>query len=79
MRRWSPDDDAAVRDGWSRGLTTAAIAREIGVSKNAIIGRAHRLGLSRPSPIKLAPATPRIARAGRVTPPPLPSLAGDAA
>ena len=38
---------------WQKGLTTNEIAKELGVSKNSIVGKVHRLNLeSRPSPIK---------------------------
>ena len=38
---------------WKQGLTTAEIGKRLGVSKNSIVGKVHRLGLSgRPSPIK---------------------------
>ena len=38
---------------WQQGLTTAEIGKRLGVSKNSIVGKVHRLGLSgRPSPIK---------------------------
>ncbi|MCP4395006.1 MAG: global cell cycle regulator GcrA-like protein [Alphaproteobacteria bacterium] len=38
---------------WQEGLTTGEIGKKLGVSKNAVVGKAHRLGLEgRPSPIK---------------------------
>ena len=39
---------------WAKGATASQIADELGgVSRNAVIGKAHRLGLeSRPSPVK---------------------------
>ena len=38
---------------WKEGLTTGEIGKRLGVSKNSIVGKVHRLGLSgRPSPIK---------------------------
>lgn len=38
---------------WAEGHSTAEIARRMGMSKNAIVGKAHRLDLdSRPSPIR---------------------------
>ena len=38
---------------WQTGLTTSEIAKKLGVSKNSIVGKVHRLSLSgRPSPIK---------------------------
>lgn len=30
---------------WEEGMTTAEIGRRIGVSKNAVIGKVHRIGL----------------------------------
>lgn len=38
---------------WDEGLTASEIAKKIGVSKNSIVGKVHRLCLkARPSPIK---------------------------
>jgi GcrA cell cycle regulator len=53
MTTWTPERVAAVTRLWNEGLTTAEIGRMIGVSKNAVVGKAHRLQLpARPSPIK---------------------------
>ena len=50
---WSEDDTALLRALWTEGHSAAEIGRRMVRSKNAIIGRAHRLDLpGRPSPIK---------------------------
>jgi GcrA cell cycle regulator len=50
---WSGERIAELKQLWSEGHSAAEIGRRLEVSKNAVIGKAHRLGLpSRPSPIK---------------------------
>lgn len=45
---WTDAMDSALRDAWGRGLSTSAIAKAIaGATKNAIIGRARRIGLEK--------------------------------
>ena len=45
---------------WQQGHSTAEIGRRLGISKNAVVGKAHRLSLDpRPSPLKRPPA-PRV-------------------
>lgn len=59
---------------WASGISASQIAREMGLTKNAVVGKAHRLNLPpRPSPItrRLEPRKPRIKRAPRTT---LPAL-----
>jgi GcrA cell cycle regulator len=61
---WGPDAIETLRSLWAEGLSTAEIGRRMGVSKNAVVGKAHRLHLpARPSPIRRdAPGTvPRVA------------------
>ena len=43
---------------WDEGITTAEIGRRIGVTKNAVIGKVHRIGLV-PRVVKEAPAPRR--------------------
>lgn len=43
---WSNENEDRLRALWNDGLSARAIATEMGVSKNAIIDKAHRLGLS---------------------------------
>lgn len=51
---WTDERIAALTKMWEGGATASQIADELGgVSRNAVIGKAHRLGLkSRPSPVK---------------------------
>ncbi len=52
---WTDDRISKLKKLWSEGLTTGEIGKRLGVSKNAVVGKAHRLGLkSRPSPIRRA-------------------------
>ena len=49
---WTDDTIQRLRAFWAEGLSTAEIGRRLGVSKNAVVGKAHRLDLTaRPSPI----------------------------
>lgn len=53
--KWAADLDAELRRLWGEGLPTAEIGRRMDISKNAVVGRAHRLGLSkRDTPIRRA-------------------------
>ena len=50
---WTEDKIKKLKKLWSVGKTTAEIAKNLGMSKNSIIGKVHRLNLTvRPSPIK---------------------------
>ena len=60
---WTPELIASLENLWNDGLTTTEIGRRLGMSKNAVIGKAHRLGLSgRPSPIRRETRQARPAR-----------------
>ncbi|MDV3455473.1 GcrA family cell cycle regulator [Sphingomonas sp. HF-S4] len=60
---WTEERIDTLKKMWDSGLTATQIAEELGgVSRNAVIGKAHRLGLqSRPSPVK--PNEPKAAAA----------------
>jgi GcrA cell cycle regulator len=50
---WSDETIVRLRALWDEGHSTAEIGRRLGFSKNAVVGKAHRLDLpARPSPIK---------------------------
>ena len=76
---WDDETIRLLRDLWTQGHSTAEIGRRLGVSKNAIVGKAHRLDLdARPSPIRrdvVKPATDRPASYPRMAGPTLPPLA----
>ncbi|GBR51905.1 hypothetical protein AA106555_0726 [Neokomagataea thailandica NBRC 106555] len=50
---WTDETIARLRELWDQGLSTAEIGRQLEITKNAVVGKAHRLGLPpRPSPIR---------------------------
>ena len=82
---WTDERIAKLTKMWEGGSTASQIAEDLGgVSRNAVIGKAHRLGLkARPSPVKPnekseapapkpAPAAARSAREAKPAPPPPP-------
>ncbi|WP_150291728.1 GcrA family cell cycle regulator [Sphingobium estronivorans] len=60
---WTDERIDQLKAMWEKGLTASQIADELGgVSRNAVIGKAHRLGLqSRPSPVKANEAPKKAA------------------
>ena len=53
---WTEDRISKLKKYWQEGMTTVEIGKKLGVSKNAVVGKAHRLELdARPSPIKKEP------------------------
>ena len=76
---WDDETIRHLRDFWAQGLSTAEIGRRLSVSKNAIVGKAHRLDLdARPSPIRRDAAKPALERPvpfARMAGPTLPPLA----
>jgi GcrA cell cycle regulator len=50
---WTAEAIDQLRAYWAEGHSTAEIGRRMGISKNAVVGKAHRLNLdARPSPIR---------------------------
>lgn len=75
---WNEETIVRLRGLWAEGHSTAEIGRRLGVTKNAVVGKAHRLDLpARPSPIRrdgVPGAQPRRAAPRRVAGPTLPPL-----
>ena len=76
---WADKTILRLRELWAEGHSTAEIGRRLGVSKNSIVGKAHRLELpARHSPIRREgerpppPTRPGVPRrlAGPTLPPP---------
>ena len=56
---WDEKNVARLRELWDQGLPTAQIGKLIGFTKNAVVGKAHRIGLERrPSPIRRTAVKP---------------------
>ncbi len=80
---WTEERIERLKKMWHDGATASQIADELGgVSRNAVIGKAHRLGLeARPSPVKAGEdkdspkkaaakaAAPKAARPAKAPPP----------
>jgi GcrA cell cycle regulator len=57
---WTEEKTDLLRQLWGSGFSASEIAKRLGdVSRNAVIGKAHRLRLqARPSPIRARPEAP---------------------
>lgn len=61
---WTDEKVDLLKKFWEEGLSASQIAAKIGdgVTRNAVIGKAHRLGLkARPSPVKTSAGTKKAA------------------
>lgn len=72
---WPDSRIAILRRLWLEGVGTAEMGRRLGCSKNAIVGKVHRLELApRPSPIKGERRVPVLAAPRPVPAPPPPPV-----
>ena len=54
---WTDERVARLQEMWNDGMSAAQIAKELGgVTRNAVIGKVHRLGLSNRAPGSTRPA-----------------------
>ncbi|MGE3301867.1 MAG: GcrA family cell cycle regulator [Hyphomonadaceae bacterium] len=79
---WTDDRVATLRKLWTDGLSASQIAKQLGgVTRNAVIGKVHRLGLagratpSRPAKRIVRAARPRVHAGLPSRPRTIPSLA----
>jgi GcrA cell cycle regulator len=68
---WSAEHTELLKRHFHAGLTCSQIAREIGVTRNAVIGKMHRLGLTRPRDVLVK----QLKRAARLARPKTPRAA----
>ncbi len=72
---WTEERVELLRKLWLDGLSASQIAGELahGITRNAVIGKVHRLGLSgrvkAPAPVSATPSIPRARPQSRPTPP----------
>ena len=80
---WNDEIILRLRVLWDEGHSTAEIGRRMGITKNAVVGKAHRLDLpARPSPIRRVTEeghVPRREQVRRVNGPTLPAAPAVAA
>ena len=59
---WTEERLEKLKQLWDKGLSISSIGEELGVTRNAIAGKAHRLGLKkRQSPIAKKAVTKEVA------------------
>lgn len=70
---WTDERIDRLKAMWAEGSTASQIAEDLGgVSRNAVIGKAHRLGLeSRPSPVKAGEEKAKKAKVAAPVAPPI--------
>ncbi|WP_035724843.1 GcrA family cell cycle regulator [Fodinicurvata fenggangensis] len=80
---WTPDRIDELTRLWNEGQSASAIGKQLGISKNAVVGKAHRLKLAaRPSPIRkqeAGNATTQRKRSESLAMPPRSESSGEAA
>ena len=67
--QWTDERVEKLKRLWAEGLSASQIAGELGngITRNAVIGKVHRLGLSgRVKAASSAPSRPRIGTVGRL-------------
>ena len=72
---WTPELVETLRKLWLGGLSSAEIAKQLGVTRSAVLGKVYRLGLLGEAPRREAvyrSSKPPKARPAPALPPPLP-------
>ncbi len=76
---WTAEKIEQLNKLWSEGMSITEIGKILGMTRNAVVGKAHRLGLAkRPSPIARAPGPRPAAQPTPVAAQPRPAPAAAA-
>ena len=65
---WTPEKIELLKQQWDAGMSITQIGKNLGMTRNAVVGKAHRMGLQRrESPIvrSAAGSAPAVARPRR--------------
>lgn len=65
LQVWTDERIAALRDMWDAGRPASEIAAAIGVTRNAVIGKAHRLDLASRKRSPHSPQTKHVRKAAQ--------------
>jgi GcrA cell cycle regulator len=78
---WTPEKIELLKQQWDQGVSITQIGKNLGMTRNAVVGKAHRMGLQRrESPIVrgiasvMTPAASAPAPQTRAAPPPPPAV-----
>lgn len=63
--RWNEERTTTLKELWEQGYSASQIGKELGCTRNSIIGKAHRLDLPRRDHVKPDPALPPLPRKPR--------------
>ncbi len=67
---WTEQRLEQLKSLWAKGLSISQIGAEIGVSRNAVVGKVHRMGLpKRQSPIMRSEKAPAVRPAAKTASP----------
>ncbi len=73
---WTAEKIEQLNKLWSEGMSITEIGKILGMTRNAVVGKAHRLGLAkRPSPIARAPGPRPVAQPAPAVQPTRPVVA----
>jgi GcrA cell cycle regulator len=61
---WTPEVVEKLKDLWAQGLSITQIGIRLGITRNAVVGKAHRIGLSRRASVVARTAVHAAATSG---------------